>query len=75
MGRRRVGDGREENNISLRELHVFCRAVRVSVVDGDFGEMVLGSLEGMSMSVAATAHEVDVKVELGSLQVDSHMPG
>lgn len=74
-GGRGVADGGHENEISLRELHVFCRAVRVSIIDGEYGEMVLGSLEGMSMSVAATAREVDVRFKLGSLQVDSHMPG
>lgn len=67
------GSGRPTSR--LRELHVFCRAVRVSVVDGDAGEIVLGSLEGMSLSLAATATEVDVKFELDSLQIDSHMPG
>lgn len=61
--------------MSLRELHVFCRAVRVSVVDGDMGEMVLGSLDDMSMGVTATEQEVQVKFDLGSLQIDSHMPG
>lgn len=61
--------------ISLKELHVFCRAVRISIVDGGRGEVVLGSLEGMSMSVAATEDEVEVKFKLGSLQIDSHMPG
>lgn len=75
VGASRGGERREESGASLRELHVFCRAVRVSMVDGEFGEMVLGSLEEMSMSVAATAREVDVKFQLGSLQVDSHMPG
>ena len=61
--------------VALRELHVFCRAVRISIVDGGRGEVVLGSLEGMSMSVAATEAEVEVKFKLGSLQIDSHMPG
>lgn len=54
---------------------MFCRAVRVSIVDGDRGEMMLGSLEGMAMSVAATPREVEVKFNLASLQIDSHMPG
>lgn len=54
---------------------MFCRAVRVSVVDGDRGEVVLGSLEGMSMNVAATEAEVEVKFKLGSLQIDNHLPG
>lgn len=63
------------SEVSLKELHVFCRAVRISVVDGDRGEVVLGSLEGMSMSVAATEAEVEVKFKLGSLQIDSHLPG
>lgn len=54
---------------------MFCRAVRVSIVDGDRGEVVLGSLERVSMSVAATDAEVEVKFKLGSLQIDSHLPG
>ncbi|CBJ29969.1 conserved unknown protein [Ectocarpus siliculosus] len=69
------GDSASSEEISLRELHVFCRAVRVSVVDGDRGEVVLGSLEGMSMNVAATEAEVEVKFKLGSLQIDNHLPG
>lgn len=71
----RSGEGREVADFSLQKLYVFCRAVRVSIVDGDLGEMVLGSLEGMSMSVAATARELDVNFNLRSLQVDSHMAG
>lgn len=71
----RTGGAAGEAVLALRELHVFCGAVRVSIVDGDFGEMVLGSLERMSMSVAATATEVDLRFKLGSLQIDSHMPG
>lgn len=70
-----VGGGDSAERVSLRELHVFCRAVRVSIVDGDRGEMMLGSLEGTSLSVAATEREVEVKFNLGSLQIDSHMPG
>ena len=70
-----AGGGDSADRVSLRELHVFCRAVRVSIVDGDRGEMILGSLERTSMSVAATELEVDVKLNLGSLQIDSHMPG
>ena len=73
IGGSRISDGFPE--VSLTELHVFCRAVRVSVVDGERGEIVLGSLEGMSMSVAATEDEVEVKFNLASLQIDSHMPG
>lgn len=69
------GAGGRDLEVSLRELHVFCGAVRVSVVDGDVGEMVLGSLDGMSLAVAATEEEVNVKFGLGSLQIDSHMPG
>lgn len=69
------GDSASSEEISLRELHVFCRAVRVSVVDGDRGEVVLGSLEGMSMNVAATEGEVEVKFKLSSLQIDNHLPG
>lgn len=71
----RAGGAEGEASLALRELHVFCGAVRVSIVDGDFGEMVLGSLERMSMSVAATPTEVDLRFKLGSLQIDSHMPG
>lgn len=71
----RSGEGREVADFSLQKLYVFCRAVRVSIVDGDLGEVVLGSLEGMSMSVAATARELDVNFNLRSLQVDSHMAG
>ena len=73
VGSSRGGGGYPE--VSLTELHVFCRAVRLSVVDGERGEMVLGSLEGMSMSVAATESEVEVKFNLASLQIDIHMPG
>lgn len=70
-----AGGGDSADRVPLRELHVFCRAVRVSIVDGDRGEMMLGSLEGTSLSVAATEREVEVKFNLGSLQIDSHMPG
>lgn len=75
MGKSDHSVGGRGDVVCLREMHVYCGAVRVSVVDGDLGEMVLGSLERMSMSVAATATEVDLKFKLGSFQIDSHMPG
>ncbi|CAM9663611.1 unnamed protein product [Discosporangium mesarthrocarpum] len=66
-------DNDKEDNVSVYQ--VYCKAVLVSVIDGSFGEMMLGSLEELDVRLAATPLELEVHGGLRSLQIDSHMPG